>query len=62
MADPYQTIVGFLEAIGTNPGYLLLVLGFVALLIIWLTVHHIRKIRNEDLWIHQAWGAKWKGR
>ncbi len=62
MADLYQSIAGFLEALGTNPAYLFLSLGFIAFLILWLTVRHIRKIRGEDIWVHQAWGAKWKGR
>ena len=62
MADLYQSIAGFLEALVTNPAYLFLSLGFIALLILWLTVRHIRKIRGEDIWVHQAWGAKWKGR
>lgn len=62
MVDLYQAIVGFLEALSTNVAYLFLFLGFVILLIIWLTVRHIRKIQREDVWVHQAWGAKWKGR
>jgi len=62
MAEPWSSIVGFLEALGSNFAYLLLFLGFIVLLIIWLMVHHIRRIRSQDIWIHQSWGAKWRGR
>src|SRR2546427_4485456 len=62
MASIWESIVGFLDSIGRNPAYLMLFLGFILLLIIALVVHHIRKIRNQDIWVHQAWGAKWKGR
>jgi len=62
MASVWDDIVGFLAAIAANPAYLFLLLGFIFFLIVLLVVHRIRKIRNEDPWIHQAWGAKWKGR
>lgn len=62
MASVWESIVGFLDEIGRNPAYLFLLLGFIFLLIIAIVVHHIRKIRNQDVWVHQAWGAKWKGR
>ncbi len=62
MASVWDDIVGFLSAIGSNPAYLFLMLGLILLLVIVLVVLHIRKIRNQDIWVHQAWGAKWKGR
>jgi hypothetical protein len=62
MVSVWESIVGFLDEIGRNPAYLFLLLGLVFLLIIAIVVHHIRKIRNQDIWVHQAWGAKWKGR
>ncbi len=62
MASVWESITGFLDAIASNPLYLLAVLSLIALLIIWLTVHYIRKIRGQEVWVHQAWGAKWKGR
>jgi hypothetical protein len=62
MASVWESIVGFLDEIGRNPAYLFLLLGLIFLLIIAMVVHHIRKIRNQDIWVHQAWGAKWKGR
>jgi len=62
MASIWESIVEFLNGIGRNPAYLFLFLGFIFLLILAIVVHHIRKIRNQDIWVHQAWGAKWKGR
>ncbi len=62
MADVWQSIVDFLAAIASNPAYLLLFIGLILLLMVAIVVRHIRKIRNEEPWIHQAWGAKWKGR
>ncbi len=62
MADVWETIVGFLSAIASNPAYLLLFIALIILLMVAIVVHHIRKIRNEDPWIHQAWGAKRKDR
>jgi len=62
MASVWESIVGFLDEIGWNPAYLFLLLGLIFLLILGIVVHHIRKIRNQDIWVHQAWGSKWKGR
>ena len=53
---------GFFSSILQNPAYLLLAVGLIALFILMLVVHHIHKIRSEDIFVHQAWGAKWKGR
>jgi len=62
MASVWESIVGFLDSIATNPAYLFGLLAFVFLIIILIVVQHIRKIRNQDIWVHQAWGAKYKGR
>ncbi len=62
MPDVWQSIVDGLVAIASNPLYLLALIALIVLLMIAILVHHIRKIRNEDAWIHQPWGAKWKGR
>ena len=62
MASIWESIVGFLDAIASNPAYLFLLLALIMLLMIWIVVRHIRKIRDQEVWIHQAWGAKWKGR
>ena len=62
MADPLKTLDGFFSSIVQNPAYLLLTVGVIALFILMLVVHHIHKIRSEDIFVHQAWGAKWKGR
>ena len=62
MADLSQMLVGFLDALARNPAYLFLFMAFIILLILAIVVHHIRAIRNEEIYVHQAWGAKWKGR
>ena len=62
MADLSQILVGFLDALARNPAYLFLFFAFIVLLILWITVRHIRSLRNEEIFVHQAWGAKWKGR
>lgn len=62
MADPIGTLDGIFSSILQNPAYLLLTVGVIALFILMLVVHHIHKIRSEDIFVHQAWGAKWKGR
>jgi hypothetical protein len=46
VASVWESIVGFLDGIGRNPAYLLLLFGLIVLLIIALVVHHIRKIRK----------------
>jgi len=61
MADLATTITEFFAAIGRNPVYLLLFAGGIALVLILVLAHHIHKIRSEDIFVHQAWGAKWKG-
>jgi len=27
-----------------------------------IIAHHIHKIRSQEIFVHQAWGANWKGR
>ena len=62
MADFGEMLNGFLSPILQNPLYLLLTVGGIALVVILLVVHRIHKIHSEVIFVHQAWGAKWKGR
>lgn len=62
MADFGEMLNGFFSPILQNPLYLLLTVGGFALVVILLVVHRIHKIHSEDIFLHQAWGAKWKGR
>jgi len=62
MADFVATIEGFFSAILENPLYLLLTVGVISLLFIAVVAHRIHKIHSEDIFVHQAWGANWKGR
>ena len=62
MADLASTIQDFFSSIAGNPLLLLLLLGLVALIMIAVVAHHIHKIRSQDIFVHQAWGANWKGR
>jgi len=62
MADLLATLQGYLSTILGNPVYLLLVIGVLSLLLLIAVLHHIHKIHNEDIFVHQAWGANWKGR
>ncbi len=62
MADLWQSIVDGLAGIATNPLYLFAFITLIILLMLAIVVHHIRKVRNQEPWIHQAWGANWKGR
>ena len=45
-----------------NPVYLFLSIGVVALLLLAIIAHHIHKIHSQEVFVHQAWGANWKGR
>ena len=45
-----------------NPAYLILAVGGVAFFIILLVARYIHKIHSEEIFVHQAWGANWKGR
>ena len=62
MVDVSETLRGVLSTILANPLYLLMIVGGVALIIILLVVRRIHKIHSEEVFVHQAWGAKWKGR
>lgn len=62
MADSPSPLEGLIANLTQNPAYLLLTIGGIALLIILLVARHIHKIRSEEIFIHQAWGANWKGR
>ncbi|HYT00170.1 MAG TPA: hypothetical protein VEO20_05850 [Thermoplasmata archaeon] len=62
MADAAGTVGSFLDTIVHNPVYLLLAVGGIALFILALVAHRIHKIHSEEIFVHQAWGANWKGR
>ena len=62
MADLGTMIGDFFSTIGRNPGYLLLFVGGIALVLLLVIAHHIHKIRSQEIFVHQAWGANWKGR
>ena len=62
MADFGTTVEQFFGSIASNPVYLLLTVGLVALVALVIIAHHIHKIRSEEIFVHQAWGANWKGR
>lgn len=62
MADPTETVGTLLHTIVNDPVYLLLTAGAVALFVLFIVGHHIHKIRSEEIFVHQAWGANWKGR
>jgi len=42
--------------------YVLLMIGGLALFMLLVVAHRIHKIRSEEIFVHQAWGANWKGR
>jgi len=62
MADLSSMLDEFFQALSQNPAYLILFAGGIAFLIMFILARHIHKIRSEDIYIHQAWGANWKGR
>lgn len=62
MADFAETVNGFFAIIVQNPVYLLLTIGAVALFVIVVVAHRIHKIHSQEIFVHQAWGANWKGR
>ena len=51
-----------MDTIVHNPVYLLLAVVGIALFILALVAHRIHKIHSEEIFVHQAWGANWKGR
>ncbi len=62
MADLGTLIGEFFGSLGQNPVYLLLFIGGVALVFILVLALHIHKIRSQEIFVHQAWGANWKGK
>ena len=62
MADIGKTLQDLFSSTLQNPVYLLLTAGVIAFFILLLVPHRIHKIHSEDIFVHQAWGAKWKGR
>jgi len=62
MADPLGTVNGFFSTILGNPFYLLLTIGGLAFFALLVVAHHIHQIHREEIFVHQAWGANWKGR
>ena len=51
-----------LDTIVHNPVYLLVTVGAIALFILAVVAHRIHKIHSQEIFVHQAWGANWKGR
>ena len=62
MVDLPAAFAQFVALFEGNPAYLLLALGGLVLIVIVLVARHIHKIRGEEIFVHQAWGANWKGR
>lgn len=62
MADFATAVESFFSSLAQNPVYLLLFVGGIALLIVLIVARHIHKIRGQEIFVHQAWGANWKGR
>ncbi len=62
MADVGTMVQQFFSSVTSNPVYLLLFVGGIALLALAIVAFHIHKIHSEEIFVHQAWGANWKGR
>ena len=62
MADVGTAIQQFFASLLEDPLYLLLLMGLIAVGLILLIALHIHRIRSEEIFVHQAWGANWKGR
>jgi len=62
MAEPAGAVETFFWTIMSNPVYLVLTAGSIALLIMLIVARHIHHIRKQEIFVHQAWGANWKGR
>lgn len=62
LADPLGTVENFFSSILQNPVYLLLSVGAVAFFILLVVIYRIHKIHCQEIFVHQAWGANWKGR
>ena len=52
MADLSEIIVGFLDALGRNPAYMFLFIGFIILLIVAILAHHIHSLRAQEIFVH----------
>ena len=64
-----EIIVGFLDALGRNPVYMFLFIGFIIVLIVAILAQHIHSIRGQEIFVHgrqsarrRRRGARWKGR
>ncbi len=67
MADLSEIIVGFLDALGRNPAYMFLFIGFIIMLIVAILALHFHSIRGQEIFVHgrqsaRRRGARWKGR
>lgn len=62
MADLGTMIGEFFSTLSKNPAYLFLAIGGVVLVLVLAIMHHIHKIHSQEIFVHQAWGANWKGR
>lgn len=62
MTDLLSTVNGFFSTVLGNPVYTFLMVGGLALFMLLVVAHRIHKIRSEEIFVHQAWGANWKGR
>jgi len=67
VASLSEIIVGFLDALGRNPAYMFLFIGFIILLIVALLAQHIHSIRAQEIFVHgrqatRRRGARWRGR
>jgi hypothetical protein len=62
MADLLVTFEGYVSTILQSPVYLLLTVGVISVFMLVIVLHHIHKIHREEIYIHQPWGANWKGR
>ena len=61
-ADFGTTVQQFFSALFVDPLFLLLLIGLIALGLVVLLALHIHRIHSEEIFLHQAWGANWKGR
>ena len=61
MADVGTAIQQFFASLLADPLTLLLLMGLIAVGLFLLIALHIDRIRSEDIFVHEAWGANWKG-
>ncbi len=62
MADLGTALHEFFASLLADPLYLLLLMGLVALVLVAVIAIHIHRIHSQEIFVHQAWGANWKGR